>query len=270
MLHYKKRTQKGVVMSFDKSSDWLSYVDSEAFRKILREDVLEYEFVNGRKVVSATYALKMEAVDPKTVMNLTENKAEQNDLQKYLLNINVKRAILEEIALINGDVSYHSVNYLNVVTSFGFEKIEQNTQNASVNDIKQYFYHNSLNGSLLFIEIDDEKTVHKSTLYCQGKITDPELFKNIHCTRMDLKNEKNFISVDVKELLSSKLECLLKSVKFDRDWITLKPVHDDTKIINELKKSLNLLKNDTIMPVDYDNNLELCKKITHRTKRTLQ
>jgi len=257
-------------MSVDKSSDLLSYVDSEAFRKILREQVLEYEFVNGRKIVSPTYALKMEAVDPKSIVALTEQKENISDLKTHLLNINVKRAILEEIALINDDVTHQSINYLNVVKSFGFEAIDTLPTTSNTNNRTNTFYHNPLNGALLVINTEDQHTVYKATLHCQGKISDPEIFKNIQSQSTALKDDHtHHISVDVTELLSSKMECLLKSVKFNKGWESFSLKNTDTSEMNNIKHSLGLLNNNKMM-AEHETKSDFDKKITHRIKRTLQ
>lgn len=256
-------------MSVDKSSDLLGYVDSEAFRKILREQVLEYEFVNGRKIVSPTYALKMEAVDPKSIVALTEQKENVSDLQIHLLNINVKRAILEEIASINGDVTNQPINYLNVVKSFGFEAINYIEAVPSTNRANS-FYHNPLNGSVLVIQTEDKQTIYKATLHCQGKISDPEVFKNIKAQSTSLiDNHLNYISVDVTDLLSSKMECLLKSVKFNKDWELFSLNDTNIQQLHDIKQSLGLL-NHVKTITDFEHKSELDKKITHRIKRTIQ
>lgn len=257
-------------MSVDKSSDLLGYVDSEAFRKILREQVLEYEFVNGRKIVSPTYALKMEAVDPKSIVALTEQKENVSDLQTHLLNINVKRAILEEIALINSDVTHQLINYLNVVKSFGFDAIDHTDDSSQLNNRIHSFYHNPLNGSLLIVQTEDKQTIYKATLHCQGKISDPEIFKNIQTQSIPLKhNNTQHISVDVTELLSSKMECLLKSVKFNKEWESFSLNNANLQTLNDIKQSLGLLNNDK-PTIEYEHKSELDKKITHRIKRILQ
>lgn len=257
-------------MSVDKNSDLLGYVDSEAFRKILREQVLEYEFVNGRKIVSPTYALKMEAVDPKSIISLTAQKENVSDLKTHLLNINVKRAILEEIALINGDVTNQSINYLNVVKSFGFEEISDLDDDSTKNNRIKSFYHNPLNGSLLIIKTEDNITIYKATLHCQGKITDPEIFKNIQVQLTTLSdNNTQHITIDVKDLLSSKLECLLKSVKFNKNWESFSLKNTDNQQLHDIKQYLGLLNNDKKI-IEYDHRSEFDKKITHRLKRTLQ
>lgn len=257
-------------MSVDKSSDLLSYVDSEAFRKILREQVLEYEFVNGRKIVSPTYALKMEAVDPKSIIALTEQKENVSDLKTHLLNINVKRAILEEIALINSDVTNQSINYLNVVKSFGFEAINHVDDVSATNNRTNAFYHNALNGSLLVIQTEDQQTIYKATLHCQGKISDPEIFKNIQAQSTSLKdNNTQHISVDVTDLLSSKMECLLKSVKFNKNWESFSLTNINIQQLHDIKQSLGLLNNDK-PTTECEHKSELDKKITHRIKRSLQ
>lgn len=257
-------------MSMDKSSDLLGYVDSEAFRKILREQVLEYEFVNGRKIVSPTYALKMEAVDPKSIIALTEQKENISDLKTHLLNINVKRAILEEIALINGDVTNQSINYLNVVKSFGFEAISNIDDSSTTKNRINSFYHNPLNGSLLIINTEDNLTIYKAILHCQGKISDPEIFKSIKVQSTNLSdNTAQHITIDVTDLLSSKLECLLKSVKFNKNWESVSLKNTNNQQLYDIKQSLGLLNNERPI-IEYEHKFEFDKKITHRLKRTLQ
>lgn len=258
-------------MSADNSSDLFSYVDSETFRKILREQVLEYEYINGRKIVSPTYALKMEAVDPKSIQALTENNGTLSDLKAHLLNINVKRAILEEIALINSDVTQHVNHYLNVANSFGFKAVGNNEQDINTSNRKETYYHHPVNGSMLVLNTEEDDTVHSAVLFCQGKIIDREIFNNVKSQTIPLTQAEGFcINVDVKELLSSKMECLLKSVKFNRNWESLTLPHPTYKHVNEIKKSLNLLDNPETLNKSIDVKTELDKKITHRTKRTLQ
>lgn len=254
-------------MSVDKHSDILDYVDSEAFRKLLRDEVLEYEYVNGRKIISPTYALKMEAVDPQSVMPLMNNTANTSDLKTHLININVKRAILEEIALVNGDVTSDSLHYFNVVESFGFNPISSNNKNQASSKI----YHNLLNGLLLVIDEENNGAIFKATLYGQGKVTDPEIFKNLN-SHMDMLDDKRTqrIRIDVKSLFSSKMECLLKSTKLNKLWIRTEPVNQTDSLMMHIKKSLNLLGEPNTSSVSGDLHKDLSKKITHRVKKTLQ
>lgn len=256
-------------MSVDKNSDMFSYVDSEIFRKILREQVLEYEFVNGIKIVSPTYALRMESVDPKSISVFTDQQAPINELKTHLLNINVKRAILEEIALINGDVTHQSNAYLNVVKSFGFEKVEHSLLSTDVSKHNSV-YHHPINGSLLIINIDEQSHVTKSTLHAQGKITDSELFKNITAHLNQSPNKILYqLSVDVTELLSSKMECLFRSVKFNKNWESFSLKGNNVQSIYDIKHSLGLLNNDP-STLNLNEKTSLNKNITHRTRRTLQ
>jgi len=258
-------------MSADNSSDLFSYVDSETFRKILREQVLEYEYINGRKIVSPTYALKMEAVDPKSIQALTEQNGTLSDLKAHLLNINVKRAILEEIALINSDVTQHVNHYLNVANSFGFQAVNNNVQGINTLNRKETYYHHPVNGSILILNTEDDDTVHSAILFCQGKIIDKEIFNNVKSEKVSLKLPETYcIHIDVKELLSSKMECLLKSVKFNSNWESLSLPHPNYQYLNEIKKSFDSLDNLEILNKSLDVKTELDKKITHRTKRTLQ
>lgn len=256
-------------MSVDKNSDMLSYVDSEPFRKILREQVLEYEFVNGIKIVSPTYALRMESVDPKSISVFTDQQAPINELKTHLLNINVKRAILEEIALINGDVTNQSNTYLNVVKSFGFEKVNHSLLSTDMNK-NNTVYHHPINGSLLVVNIDEQSHVTKSTLHAQGKITDSELFKAItgHLIA-STDNQQHQLSVDVTELLSSKMECLFRSVKFNKNWESFSLKGNKIQFLYDIKQSLGLIDNEKLSSKREDKS-DLNKKITHRIKRTLQ
>jgi hypothetical protein len=254
-------------MSVDKHSDILDYVDSEAFRKLLRDEVLEYEYVNGRKIISPTYALKMEAVDPQSVMSLMNNTANTNDLKTHLININVKRAILEEIALVNGDVTSNSLHYFNIVESFGFTPILNNNKNQESSKI----YHNLLNGLLLVIDGSNNDSIFKATLYGQGKVTDPEIFKNLKCHTSILEDkETQQIRIDVKSLFSSKMECLLKSVKLNKCWNKTESLDNTDLFLIGIKKSLNLLEEKPINSEPSELHKELVKKITHRMKKTLQ
>jgi hypothetical protein len=256
-------------MSVDKNSDMLSYVDSEPFRKILREQVLEYEVVNGRKIVSPTYALRMESVDPKLIEALTDQQAHKNELKTHLLNINVKRAILEEIALINGDVTHQSNTYLNVVKSFGFEKITHSLLSTDENK-NNTVYHHPINGSLLVVNIDKESNVTKATIHAQGKITDSEMFKNITSQLHPSSDNQHYqLSVDVTELLSSKMECLFRSIKFNKNWESFSLKGNNVQSLYDIKYSLGLLNSEK-STLKHTEKPESNKKITHRTKRTLQ
>lgn len=256
-------------MSVDKNSDMFSYVDSEIFRKILREQVLEYEFVNGIKIVSPTYALRMESVDPKSISVFTDQQAPINELKTHLLNINVKRAILEEIALINGDVTHQSNTYLNVVKSFGFEKVDHSLLPTDVNK-NHVIYHHPINGSVLMINIDAQSNVTKATIYAQGKITDSEIFKNI-TTQLHQSSDSQHhqLSVDVTELLSSKMECLFRSVKFNKNWESFSLKGNNVQSLYDIKDSLGFLNSEQ-STLKSNEKTETNKKITHRPKRTLQ
>lgn len=253
-------------MSADKHSDILDYVDSEAFRKLLRDEVLEYEYVNGRKIISPTYALKMEAVDPQSVMSLMNNTENSSDLKTHLININVKRAILEEIALVNGDVTSDYFHYFNIVESFGFIPVSHNNQ---IQDSKK-IYHNLLNGLLLVIDTSNNN-ISKAMLYGQGKVNDPEIFKNLKSFTGLLKDKETIhIRIDVKSLFSSKMECLLKSVKLNKNWNQPEFVDSTDLVLMSIKKSLNLLSESSANSISSDIHTELAKKITHRMKKTLQ
>lgn len=258
-------------MSADNSSDLFSYVDSETFRKILREQVLEYEYINGRKIVSPTYALKMEAVDPKSIQALTEKNGTLSELKAHLLNINVKRAILEEIALINSDVTQHVSHYLNVANSFGFKVVNIENQDINIDNRKETYYHHPVNGSVLIVNTEDNNIIHSAVLVCQGKIIDREIFNNLNSHTLPLTHSETYcMNVNVKELLSSKMECLLKSVKFNRNWESLSLPNQTYQHLNKIKDSFNLLSNEETLNKSLDVKTELDKKITHRTKRTLQ
>lgn len=256
-------------MSSDKNSDMLSYVDSEIFRKILRDQVLEYEVVNGRKIVSPIYALRMESVDPKSIEALTDQQAHTNELKTHLLNINVKRAILEEISLINGDVTHQSNIYLNVVKSFGFEKIEHSLLPIDLNT-NNIIYHHPINGTVLMINIDVNSNVTKATIHAQGKITNSEMFKNMTAQlHLSSDNQHYQLSVDATELLSSKMECLFRSVKFNKKWESSSLKGNNIQFIYNIKDSLGLLNSEQ-STLKSNEKTESNKKITHRTKRTLQ
>ena len=66
------------------------------------------------------------------------------------------------------------------------------------------------------------------------------------------------------------MECLLKSVKFNSNWESLSLPHPTYQYLNKIKKSFDLLDNLEILNKRLYVKTKLDKKITHRTKRTLQ
>lgn len=110
------------------ATDIIDYIDSDEFREILRTQVLEYEVVNGQKYVTAEFALKLESTDPYDLIDKVYKQEMQAEMPKegvalWLFNIHVKKAMKEEIAKINGDVTSEAEQHFKIIESFGFKKI---------------------------------------------------------------------------------------------------------------------------------------------------
>lgn len=165
----------------------LDYLDTEEFRNIIKENVLEYQIINGVKTVPNNFISKIQSTDPMEIIKniIPENDAElKESTAVFLLNIHIKRVIEEEIAKINMDVTSELNQYITIVESFGFKKVYEKEYELKDDG---YFSDKS----------DDELNKTFKRLYPLGKITNIEKIENGY--KLDfIKNEKEFIYFNEK------------------------------------------------------------------------
>ncbi len=116
----------------------LDYIDSEDFREIVRENIIEYKIVGGVKTVPNEFITGMQNIDPFDIIKEISAEHKLTEIEKgstaaALFNIHIKRVILEEIAKINMDVTNSVNQYISVVESFGFKKVYEKEYELSDN-----------------------------------------------------------------------------------------------------------------------------------------
>jgi hypothetical protein len=189
----------------------LDFFNNKEVRKKIREEIIEYEYINGQKVVSEEYIKKIDKVDPIDVIEKLMGKTEEKgSIFSSLVVSHIKRVIMEEIADLNYDVSRRSTveEYERCILMNGFKKIFQKDH-----DVKSEGYFES---------------VEQMNTYCK---------------------KENYEIVSYEETSSGKVstnyirkekECIYWNEEYSFLW------HFDTygNSINSAEMSANLLPND--------------------------
>lgn len=245
----------------------LDEINSENFRNFLVKEIIKTENINGTLIVPNDFILEIEASDPYEWLDIFMEKNHKyneldisektkTELALHFININIKRIIKEEISKINNDVNSELKSYINILESFGFEKIyekkhkierEANCENPekliekiknnldmqlieivdingltkikySLNECEN-FYYNERNGILCHFDTY-ENNINSIKVHLQGSIKDRESFNKLSTSNSYIMYSEDIysISLDMKDMLSSKLEILSKIIKFSPNW----------------------------------------------------